>query len=231
METTRIIEKKYWSQFVQTECKDSTSENNDRKIAKAKNDGQKFEDLVEDLLNLEYGNITWKRTKTTHDGNKDFRGEYEEETLWVECKNYKTRIDLKTLAATLVMAEIQDANSIFFFCYSEINNSTKTKLNSFAVSTKKNIFFFDGIVLDQLILKYKEVILPKYFPELYEDIKDKQLLPVIQNPTALCYVEKSPFFNGIADFDMQTLPELQNLKFGEVIGIHIIIINNHLIDF
>lgn len=228
METTRIIEKKYWSQFVQTECKDSTSENNDRKIAKAKNDGQKFEDLVEDLLNLEYGNITWKRTKTTHDGNKDFRGEYEEETLWVECKNYKTRIDLKTLAATLVMAEIQDANSIFFFCYSEINNSTKTKLNSFAVSTKKNIFFFDGIVLDQLILKYKEVILPKYFPELYEDIKDKQLLPVIQNPTALCYVEKSPFFNGIADFDMQTLPELQNLKFGEVIGIHIIIINNNL---
>ena len=52
------------------------------------------------------------------------------------------------------MAEIQDVNSIFFFCYSEINKSTKTKLNSFAVSTKKNIFFFDGIVLDQLILKY-----------------------------------------------------------------------------
>jgi len=27
---------------------------------------------------------------------------------------------------------------------------------------------------------------------------------------------------------MQTLPELQNLKFGEVIGIHIIIINTNL---
>lgn len=228
MKTTRLIEKNYWSQFMQTECKDSTDENSDCKSTKTKHDGQKFEDLVEDLLNLEYRNITWERTKTTHDGNKDFRGEYEEETLWAECKNYKTKIDLKTLAATLVMAEIQDVNSIFFFCYSEINKSTKTKLNSFAVSTKKNIFFFDGIVLDQLILKYKEVILPKYFPALHEDIKDQQILPVIQSPIALCYVEKSPFFNGVADFDMQTLPELQNLKFGEVIGIHIIIINTNL---
>ena len=228
MKTTRLIEKKYWSQFMQTECNDSPDKNSNCKSIKTKHDGQKFEDLVEDLLNLEYRNITWERTKTTHDGNKDFRGEYEEETLWAECKNYKTKIDLKTLAATLVMAEIQDVNSIFFFCYSEINKSTKTKLNSFAVSTKKNIFFFDGIVLDQLILKYKEEILPKYFPALHEDIKEQQILPVLQNPTALCYVEKSPFFNGVADFDMQTLPELQNLKFGEVIGIHIIIINTNL---
>lgn len=228
MNTTRLIEEKYWSQFIQIDCKDSTGKNSDCKSRKTKHNGEKFEDLVEDLLNLEYKNITWERTKTTHDGNKDFRGEHEEGTLWAECKNYKTKIDLKTLAATLVMAEIQDVNSIFFFCFSEINKSTKTKLNSFAVSTKKNIFFFDGIVLDQLILKYREVILPKYFPTLHKDIKDQQILSVIQNPVALCYVEKSPFFNGVADFDMQTLPELQNLKFGEVVGIHIIIINTNL---
>lgn len=39
---------------------------------------------------------------------------------------------------------------------------------------------------------------------------------------------KITFFSGVSDFDMQTLPELQNLKFGEVIGIHIIIINTSL---
>lgn len=70
--------------------------------------------------------------------------------------------------------------------------------------------------------------MPKYFPEFYENIKDKPLFPVAYKPTALCYVERSPFFNGVSDFDMQTLPELQNLKFGEVIGIHIIIINTNL---
>lgn len=228
MKITRLIATRYWSQFIQTDCQDEADENSEYQSTKTRHNGQRFEDLVEDLLNLEYRNITWERTKTTHDGSKDFRGEYEEEILWAECKNYKTNIDLKTLAATLVMAEIQDINSIFFFCYSEINKNTKTKLNSFAVSTKKKIFFFDGIVLDQLILKYKEVILPKYFPELSEDIKEKPILPAIQNPIALCYVEKSPFFNGVADFNMQTLPELQNLKFGEVIGIHIVIINTNL---
>jgi hypothetical protein len=228
MEASRLIDKKYWSQFIQADYKDSVDESVQNQKAKIKHDGQKFEDLVEDLLNLEYGNITWERTKTTHDGNKDFRGFSAEKKVWAECKNYKTKIDLKTLAATLVMAEIQDINSVFFFCYSEINNNTKTKLNSFAVSTKKNIYFFDGIVLDQLILKYRETILPKYFPEFYENIKDKPLFPVAYKPTALCYVERSPFFNGVSDFDMQTLPELQNLKFGEVIGIHIIIINTNL---
>ena len=70
--------------------------------------------------------------------------------------------------------------------------------------------------------------MPKYFPEFYENIKDKPLFPVAYKPTALCYVERSPFFSGVSDFDMQTLPELQNLKFGEVIGIHIIIINTSL---
>lgn len=74
MEASRLIDKKYWSQFIQADYKDSVDENVQNQKAKIKHDGQKFEDLVEDLLNLEYGNITWERTKTTHDGNKDFRG-------------------------------------------------------------------------------------------------------------------------------------------------------------
>ena len=53
METTRLIEKNYWSQFMQTEYKDLTDENSNGKSTKTKHDGHKFEDLVGDLLNLE----------------------------------------------------------------------------------------------------------------------------------------------------------------------------------
>ena len=115
MENSRLIDKKYWSKFIQVDCEDLTDKNTSGKSEKIKHDGQKFEDLVEDLLKLEYEKISWERTKTTHDGNKDFRGVYAEEILWAECKNYKAKIDLKALAATLVMAEIQEINSIFFF--------------------------------------------------------------------------------------------------------------------
>lgn len=230
MNTNRLIEEKYWSQFIKIGNSVKSDVNPSGKRIKAKHDGQRFEDLIEELLNLEYKHIIWNRTKTTHDGNKDFIGVCDNETFWAECKNYKTKIDLKTLAATLVMAEIQYINSIFFFCYSEINKNTKTKLNSFAVTNGKNIFFFDGIVLDQLILKYREKILPKYFPQYYEEVKDQKIFATKYQPIALCYVERTPFLNGVADFDMQSLSEIQNLKFGEIIGLHIIIINTNLTD-
>ena len=218
MKTNRLIEEKYWSQFVNVDSENKT----------IKHDGYKFEELIKTLLHLMYRDIEWEPTQMSHDGNKDFRAKDGEEIYWAECKNYKTKIDLKTLAATLVMAEIENVNSILFFCYSEINNNTKTKLNSYSVSNQKNIFFFDGIVLDQLILKYKDDILPQFFPDLQTVVTHKDFLTDIPQSTALCYLERNPFFNGTPEFDMQNLFELQDLKLGEVIGIHLVIINPDL---
>ena len=218
MKTNRLIDEKYWSQFVNVDPENGT----------IKHDGLKFEELIKTLLSLMYQDIEWQPTQMTHDGNKDFKAQNGEQTYWAECKNYKTKIDLKTLAATLVMAEIENVNSILFFCYSEINNSTKTKLNSYSVSNQRSIFFFDGIVLDQLILKYKDEILPQFFPDLQNAITHKDFLSDIPQSTVLCYLERNPFFNGTPEFDMQNLAELQDLKLGEVIGIHVVIINPDL---
>ncbi len=218
MNTNRLINEKYWSQFI----------NVDSETGVTLHDGHKFEELIKYLLSLMYSNIEWEPTQMTHDGNKDFKAKNGEEIYWAECKNYKTKIDLKTLAATLVMAEIENVNSVYFFCYSEINNNTKTRLNSYSKSNQKSIFFFDGIILDQLILKYKDDILPRFFPDLQEQISNIGISTILSEPTALCYLERNPFFNGTPEFDMQNLTELQDLKLGEIIGIHIIIINTDL---
>lgn len=218
MKQNRIIDEKYWSQFI----------NIDTKTGKTIHDGHKFEDLIKQLLSLMYHDIEWEPTQMTHDGNKDFIAKNGEEVYWAECKNYKTKIDLKTLAATLVMAEIENVNSIFFFCYSVINDNTKTKLNSYSKSNQKSIFFFDGIILDQLILKYRTDIFPQFFPDLQNQINDLDTFITSSQLTTLCYLERNPFFNGTPEFDMQNLTELQDLKLGEIIGIHIIIINTDL---
>lgn len=220
MSVQRLIPEEYWSQFIIK----------DKETSKKRHDGSRFEELVNRLLNLMYkgANVDWIPTQITHDGNKDFKASINQDVYWAECKNYKTKIDLKTLAATLVMAEIEDVNVILFFCYSQINDSTKKKLNSFSKSTNKVIYFYDGQVLDQLILKYANEILPDFFPEFKEIYKPKNYENITIAPTVVCYVERNPSFKGSVTFDIKKLDELQNLKVGEIIGIHVIIINNNI---
>ena len=218
MNNNRIIEEKYWNQFIEKSY-DSSSV--------IRRDGKRFEDLVCKLLNAMYDNISWQKTQMTHDGNKDFKGQKNDELYWAECKNYKTKIDLKTLAATLVMAEIENVNTILFFCYSEINENTKKKLCSYSKSTNRVIYFYDGIVLDQLILKYKENILPDFFPEYLNELANRDNnIDII--PQMFCYLEKNPLLNGSVTFDINELEEMQELTIGEIIGVHIIVINTDL---
>lgn len=42
MEASRLIDKKYWSQFIQADYKDSVDENVQNQKAKIKHDGQKI---------------------------------------------------------------------------------------------------------------------------------------------------------------------------------------------
>ena len=216
MSESRLIEEKYWSHFM-----DIDSQTN-----QIKHNGLEFEKLVYRLLEEMYSNTTieWKPTQTTHDGNKAFSAITNDNIYWAECKNYKTTIDLKTLAATLVMAEIENVNKILFFCYSSINENTKTKLIHYSKSTNKIIYFYDGNLLDQLILKYQEKILPEFFPEFSKNkISNDDITPVI-----LCYVERNPFLDKTCSFKLDSLDELQDLQLGEIIGIHLIVTNNNL---
>lgn len=220
MSIKRIIDEKYWNQFMEISSNDSSVK---------RHDGKRFEDLVHKLLERMYNTVSWERTQMTHDGNKDFKGYKDNELYWAECKNYNTKIDLKTLAATLVMAEIENVNAVLFFCYSEINENTKKKLCSFSKSTHKVIYFYDGSVLDQLILKYKENILEEFFPEYLNESNVTNGTFKIE-PQIACYLERNPLLNGSVTFDMDDLEELQELRIGEIIGVHLVVINRSLFN-
>lgn len=139
----------------------------------ARFDGLTFEDLVEELLLLLYGK-KWTRTGKTHDGNRDFYLNANNETLWAECKNYKDTIALKTLAPTLVMAQVCDANTIIFFSRSNINHSAKEKITAYGYKSAKKVIFYDGRLLENIIIKYNRKLSKKYqIPmHLLKNIKD-----------------------------------------------------------
>ena len=131
----KYLTEEYWESFLKEK------EDKNGKIVKVR-DGEAFEMLIETLLNLMYNgeNIEWEKTPTTHDGNKDFIGKRDNgSSIWAECKNYNEKISVKTIAPTLVMAEIDDIQEILVFSYSEINSSAKKKLIQYANKREKNI--------------------------------------------------------------------------------------------
>lgn len=123
--------------------------------------GHEFEKLTKVLLSVLYGE-EWNETKTTHDGSKDFYLVKDHELLWAECKSYKNSIALNILAPTLVMAQVCDANVILFFSRSAINKFAKEKITSFGFRTSKKMIFYDGDLLENLILKYNNQLPLKF---------------------------------------------------------------------
>ena len=126
-----------------------------------KYNGKAFEDLIEELLTLMYGQ-KWKRTSDTHDGNRDFYLNLNDETFWAECKSYQQVISLKTLAPTLVMAQVCNANTILFFSRSKINRFAKEKITAYGHRTSKKVLFYDGELLEKLIIAYNDRLSEKY---------------------------------------------------------------------
>ncbi len=138
------------------------------------NKGVRFEKLVKQLLSAEYGNINFHETKGSWDGSKDFFYYSIQNKCWVECKNYLSRIDLKVLSSTLIMAQLSEIDTILYYSYSPINLNTKTKLLLNADKSGKRIFFYDDTVLEQKILQYWETVGADFFPEFKDaDVKDE----------------------------------------------------------
>lgn len=213
----RNISENFWDYFWSPDLSDDGAR---------KRDGKKFERLVEELLNLMFRdkNIKWDRTQETHDGNKDFFAEFDGKLYWAECKNYTKDISLLPLATTLVMAELSNVNVILFFSYSSINNPTKKTLCSYSEVNRKSIHFFDGDVLDNLILKFADQLSDEFSSRLrtsncnYTDSK----------PNILYYVEKDPFLNKRCNLSDEKNIFFTNIKVGQIIGIHFIFVNNSL---
>lgn len=148
----------YWDTFIDKD------ENGNEKC-----NGEEFENLVECLLIAKYGK-KWKRTKKSHDDNRDFWIHLDERHIWAECKNYKNSIAMNILAPSLVMAQIYEVNEIIFFSRSSINPFAKNKIMAFGEKSKKTILFYDGENLEDLIWKYRNQLPIKYSPLKYSEI-------------------------------------------------------------
>ena len=196
----------------------------DNFLTNDKYNGIAFEDLIEELLSLMYGK-KWFRTPKTHDGNRDFYLNIGNNTLWAECKNYKEHISLKTLAPTLVMAQICDANTILFFSRSEINHFAKEKITTYGYKTSKQTIFYDGKLLEKLIIKYNDSLSFKYKLPLGEFDTNTNL--------SIIFKVREFFFPSImskmvtsVDNDFIDYKQVKKLYYNEIFSLLLTVINN-----
>ena len=127
-------------------------------------DGIKFENLVAELLLLEYPALhpgeEWQRTKKSWDGKKDFYQYFlnngKRMLRWAECKAYQKALSLNILAPTLIMSTLRKANEVIIFSYSRLNREAINELQEFAQAHHMCIRIYDDEKLEQLILKYRD---------------------------------------------------------------------------
>ena len=124
--------------------------------------GKKFEELSLDLLEQLFSK-GWKKTKESHDGNKDFVLNFSSESHWAESKAYKEPLSYHIVSPTLFMAFLGDATKIIFLSRSHFRKTAKPLFSEYQRRTGKQILCFDGVLLDNLILRSK-TITEKYFP-------------------------------------------------------------------
>lgn len=141
------------------------TENNSEKS----NKGIIFENLIENLIKAMFPQEKWRRTGVSHDGKRDFVYPADENLLdkkWAECKNYSEKLSINTIAPTLVMGAIKNIECIYFFSYSPLNDNAIEGIVSYSKKSKKIVQVFDGILLENLIYKYRLVYgIEKFFPK------------------------------------------------------------------
>lgn len=145
-------------------------------------DGVKFEDLVAELLAIEYPPVhpdeTWKRTEKSWDGKRDFFQLYTKNgqklVRWAECKAYQNAITFNILAPTLIMSTLRDTNEVVFFSYSPLNREAVRALQEFAMVNCKRVRVYDDERLEQLIFRHKDHAafrFSTFFPRFREDVR------------------------------------------------------------
>ena len=184
------------------------------------NKGIQFELLVEYLLSQMFSHeeLSFKNTKLSHDGNKDFWAiDNLDEVWWAECKNYAPNIALTQLAPTLVMAEINEVSHLMFFSYSSLNINLKKRIAQYSYKYKKEIFLYDDTALEQLIFLY-----------------DKKVLPQNYNAVSCKFSEKleTIFFNEINASIVNRNScdenyEITELNVGSIYDLNVILINRY----
>lgn len=200
----RKLNEQYWNRFIK--CI-----NDEKKVR----DGVAFEDLIEQLLQLEFP-AQWQRTLKSHDNNRDFYLVTDKNKIWAECKNYKKEIALDVIAPTLVMAQIFSIHKIIFFSYSKINSQAKKKLYAFAERVQKDIYIIDESRLDTLIIKHR-CNLPQRFTPQSAEIIESDVSP--EYNIEFYYVQNPIIGSTLEDMELIPINNVKKIDFHSVFGI------------
>lgn len=186
-----------------------------------KQDGNKFEEIIMDLLNKMFKDIKWTPTPMTNDGNKDFYAIRNGEFIWAECKNYKKSLGMKALSPTLVMAQLNNATEIYFFSVSSINANTKRKICYYSYLNDKKIHFIDDEILENLLINKQNDKYNQYIKEGFN-------ITLNCEPDIFISTTKNPFLNINYDDYMFEEP-IKYLEYNDIVALHIFIINNSVL--
>jgi len=201
-------------------------------IEKGKFDGVKFENLVAELLGLEYPPVrpgeAWQRTELSWDGKRDFYQCFTENgehlLRWVECKAYQKPITFNILAPTLIMSTLRNTNEVIFFSYSPLNREAVRGLQQFAAVNHKRVRIYDDERLEQLIFRYKDhpdFHFSVFFPGVdYGAPEDTRGFPVVYEASAYVYRQN-------ASYRMAELKKLK-LRVNELFELRVSLVNQSL---
>lgn len=189
-----------------------------------KPDGLLFEDLVGELLALEYPGKTFKQTKASHDGSRDWELEIplldgDSSNIWFECKFHGKPLAPEKVAMTLVMAYIEAAQQIIFFSFSPVNSGFVKKISKFSERSKIPVRIYDDTTLESLILRHwNDLDTKRFFPG------KKPSKAVFPNDALSAYCEV--YKNGalIACYKSDELPMI---RFNDEIMLRISLINRN----
>lgn len=147
----RYLKEEYWNNF--------------------KRDGRLFEDLVGELLKLEYPDTNFSHIGGPYDGGKDFLTQLSmladaKEDVWVECKYHTSTLSFRDISMTLLMAYIENARQILVFSYAPLTSTFQVQCNRYTARTGVKVCVFADIALEQLILKHRAQIsqFERFFP-------------------------------------------------------------------
>lgn len=136
-----------------------------------KRDGHLFEDLVGEILRLEYPDTNFSHVGGPHDGGKDFLTQLSmladaKEDVWVECKYHTTTLSFHDVSMTLLMAYIENARQILVFSYAPLTSTFQVQCNRYTARTGVKVCVFADTALEQLILKHRAQIrkFERFFP-------------------------------------------------------------------
>ena len=190
-----------------------------------KHDGILFEDIVSILLHEMFPEFSWKRTQISNDGSKDFWAIKDGNKYWVECKNYAVSLEFKIFSNTLIVAQLCNADEIYFFSVSPISEIVKKKICYYAEVNKKNIHFICDLVLEKALLNYKSTY--EYFKKYLNNNDLPMGEDIVPTYEQFFLIMKNPFLNVLLE-DYILNQQIESIKLNEIISIHIFIINNSI---